>query len=220
MNTRITALLIIFILTSMLHPAYALGSGTSACGDIHMKNGERFDSVKFEMPLNQDTQVKVTINGNKRKIKADSIDYIELWHVKHPDMKYVIKPYYQEYMNTETGENQGVADYLLWMCCELEGPHASYLHRIGRPDFKKGRLRFNYNALHSYQSTRYVLKRGSHHPCLIPASTKDKKKWIRVYFNDDPEVMRRFESGEYDFSDFGYKSVDIYKIVEDYNPGR
>lgn len=104
------------------------------------------------------------------------------------------------------------------MCSDQEEENATYLHRIGRPDFKKGKLRFNYYALRSYQSTRFVLKKGSEHPCRIPASTKDTKKWVKIYFSDDPEVIRKLENGDYNFSDFGYKSIDIRQIVADYNP--
>lgn len=218
MKKKQTTAVIFYIIAGLLNVAYALGSGTSACGDIFLKNGAQLDSVIFEMPNNQDKQVKVKIGGKKHKIETDSINFIVLWHKKHPDMKYVIKPYYCEVVDIDTGENLGVVDYPLWMCCDQAEANASYLHRIGRPDFKKGKIRFNYNALYSYKSTRYVLKKGSGNPCHIPDSTKDKKKWVRVYFKDDPEVIRKLDEGEYDFTDFGYKGVDIRRIVSDYTP--
>ena len=70
MKLRIAAFAIICVFTAIFQSAYALGSGTSARGNIHIKNGERLDSVRFEMPLNQDTRVKVTVDGAKRKIEA------------------------------------------------------------------------------------------------------------------------------------------------------
>lgn len=218
MNIRIITLAVTCFITTLLSSAYALGSGTGAVGNIFLKNGEHLDSVRFEMPNNMDKQVKVVIDGKKQKLETDSIDCIVLWHGKHPDMKYLFRPYYCEIIDIETGENLGLVDDPLWMCCEQVENNASYWHQIGRPDFKKGKIRFNYNALHSYRSTRYVLKEGSEHPCQIPTSTKDTKKWVKVYFSDDPEVIRKLEAGEYDFKDWGYKSIDIYKIIADYNP--
>lgn len=220
MKLKLFIVAIICFWASIVNYAYALGSGTSAYGNIFFKNGEQLDSVLFEMPNNMDKQVKVTIYGEKQKFETDSIDFIILWQKKHPDMKYIFKPFYCEVIDLKTGENLGTVDYSIWLCYEHIGNNASYLHQIGRPDFKKGKIRFNYNAAHSYKSTRFVLKKGSEHPCRIPDSTKDKKKWIKFYFNDDPEIIRKLEAGEYDYSDFGYKGVDIPQIVADYNPQR
>lgn len=218
MKPRLIFFVVACVLATLINSAFALGSGTSACGNILFKNGERLDSVRFEMPNNMDRQVKVIIGGEKRKIDTDSIDYIVLWHDKHPDMQFLFKPFYVEFVNIETGEDLGLAEAPIWLCCDQMENNASYWHQIGRPDFKKGKIRFNYNALHSYRSTRYVLKKDREHPCRIPDSTKDKKKWVKVYFNDDPEVIKKLEAGDYDYKDWGYKGVDIRRIVEDYNP--
>ncbi len=218
MKIRILILVIVCLIATLLSSAYALGSGTKAIGNIVLKNGRHLDSVRFEMPNYMDKQVKVIVEDVKRKYETDSIECIVLWHEKHPDMKYLFKPLYCEIIDIETGENLGMAEYPLWMCCEQVENNASYWYHVGRPDFKKGNIRFNYNALYSYKSTRYVLKKGSEHPCHIPNSTKDIKKWAKVYFSDDPEVVRKLESGEYDFKDWGYKSIDIHKIIADYNP--
>lgn len=218
MLKKIYIFLTFLICSFLLNEVFALGSGTSAMGNILLKDGTRLDSVRFEMPENTERKVKVIIDGKKRKLETDSIDAIVLWHKKHPENQYCIRPYYYEIIDIETGENKGIAGYPLWMRSDQEEENATYLHSIGRPDFKKGKLRFNYNALRSYQSTRFVLKKGSKHPCRIPASTKDTKKWVKKYFSDDPEVIRKLENGDYNFSDFGYKSIDIRQIVADYNP--
>lgn len=217
MRLRIIILAIVCSLSAAFTQAYALGSGTSARGNIMLKNGTELDSVRFVMPNSRDRQVKVKIDGENRKLETDSIDCIILWHEKHPDNKYIFKPYRCEIFDIETGEYKGLTDPV-WLCCETVEDNASYWFRVGRPDFKKGKIRFNYNALYSYQSTRYVLKKKSEHPCLIPGSNKDTKKWIRFYFKDDPNVIRKFEAGEYDISDWGYKSFDIHRIIADYKP--
>lgn len=218
MKLRTTFIAIICLLSSMLTSAYALGSGTSARGNFIFKNGERLDSVRFEMPNNLDREVKVIVDGKKQKFNSDSIDCIILWHEKHPENKYLFKFFYAEIFDIKTGELVGVSDRPVWLCCDEVGDNASYWYAIGRPDFKKGEIRFNYNYYRAHLSLRYVLKKGSEHPCYIPDTTENKKKWAAVYFNDDPEVVRKLEAGEYDFKDWGYKGLDVPKIVTDYNP--
>ena len=219
MKLRSVFLIISCVLSAMLTSASALGSGTSARGNFIFKNGERLDSVRFEMPDDIDRQVKVTVDGKKQKFDSDSIDCIILWHEKHPENKYVFKYFYEEIVDIETGELIEVSTKPVWLGCDEFGDNASYWYDIGRPDFKKGKkMRFNYNSSSSHKSLRYVLKKGSEHPCYVPDTTDNKKKWAAVYFKDDSEVIRKLESGEYDFKDWGYKGLDVRKIVTDYNP--
>lgn len=209
---------IVCLLTGSLNLAYAFGSGTKAAGDILFNNGKRLEGVTFEMPCEMDKQIWVFLDGEKQKVDTDSIDYIVLWQNKYPDEKHLIKPFKIELVDIETGEITGQTDYRIWLCCDYMGENASYWVKIGRPSFKKGNLRFNFNSRATGKSMYYVLKKGHETPAHRPDNTKNVKKWVKVYFNDDPEVMRKFEAGEYDGSDWGYKYVDIRKIIDDYAP--
>ncbi len=220
MKLKILSFLVVFVGLGCLSKVYALGSGTSAIGNILLKNGSQFDSVPFEMPLMQDKKVKVKINGKKQKLETDSIDCIILWNKKHPEEKHLFKAFRMEIMDLTTGAVTGVTPYAIWLCCEQLASNASYWIEVGRPSFRWGRLRFNFNSLYSYTSKYYVLKKGSEYPSHIPEKDSDVKKWARFYFSDDPEVSSRIENGEYNVSDWGYKSIDICRIIADYNPKR
>ncbi len=221
MRLKFITVAVIAILTNlMMSTVYALGSGTNAVGNFILRSGERLDSISFEMPNGGDSEVKLVLDGKKQKLATDSIDCIILWNKKYPDEKHLIKPFKINIIDLDTGEVTGETKYTLWMCCDQVEDNASYWIELGRPSFKKGNLQFNYRAATSWMSTRYVLKRGSENPTHIPNKTSDVKKWVKVYFNDDPEVMRKFDAGEYDGSDWGYKYVDVRRIIADYNPAR
>ncbi len=220
MRIRFITLVVFALLTNLMSTAYALGSGTKAVGNFILTSGERLDSITFEMPNAGDSQVKIILEGKKQKLSTDSIDCILLWNKKYPAEKHILKPFKIDLIDLDTGEMTGETRYKLWMCCDQVEDNASYWMQIGRPSFKKGNLQFNYRAASSWKSTRYVLKRGCENPSHIPDKTGDVKKWVKIYFNDDPVVMRKVDAGEYDGSDWGYKYVDIRRIIADYNPGR
>lgn len=173
--------------------AFALGAGASAIGNIILKSGQHLDSVKFEMPLPVDKQVKVRVNGKKQKIATDSIDCIILWHEKHPDVQHLFRPFTLEYIHLDTGEIEGTSDYQIWLTCDQIEDNASYWWSVGRPSFKRGELQLNYNAVYSYTSKAYVVKKGAEVASHIPDKTKDVRRWVKVFFRDDPEVMRKFD---------------------------
>lgn len=209
---------IIFTIASSSIITYALGSGTWAYGDVFMKNGDKLDSVNFHMPLVQDTKVKVKINDKSQTIPADSIEYIILWSEKHPEEKHIIKSFIIKNVSLETGEVLGYDKKPIWLVCREVGENASIWASIGRPSFKRGHLQLNYNKIYSYVSKWYVLKKGEDNPCHVPNSEKDEKKWIMVFFADDPALVKRTQDGEYNRSDWGYKYIDTLQIVCDYNP--
>lgn len=220
MKLKILSFLVAFVWVGCLSKVYALGSGTSAIGNILLKNGQQFDSVPFEMPLMLDKKVKVKINGKKQKLETDSIDCIILWSTKHPEEKHLFKAFRMEIMDLTTGAVTGVTPYTVWLSCEQLESNASYWIKVGRPSFKGGHLRFNFNSLYTWTSKNYVLKKGSEYPSHIPDKDSDVEKWVRFYFSDDSEVSRRIEEGEYNASDWGHKYIDIRRIIADYNPKR
>ena len=169
------------------------------------------------MPCVADTQVKIITDGQKQMLDTDSIDSIILWDKRYPDRKYLFKPFRSEIFEYKTEKITGISDSPVWLCCEQVEENASYWVEIGRPSFKKQKIQFNFSS-RSYPSVYYVLKKGSEHPSRKPDKTKDVKKWVKVYFNDDPEVMRKFEAGESDASDWGYKYVDVRRIISEYKP--
>lgn len=198
--------------------AFALGSGTSAMGNIVLKNGQQLDSLQFEMPLPVDKQVKVKIDGQKQKIETDSIDYITVWNKKLPDTQYIFKPFTIEYLNLDSGEIAGTSDYKIWLTCDQMNDNASYWWSVGRPSFKRGKLQLNYNAVYSYTSKAYAVKKGAETASHIPDKTKDVRRWVKAFFHDDPEVVRKLEANEYDSSDWGYKYIDVSQAIKDYRP--
>lgn len=218
MTARLLSLLLFCLAATAANTASALGSGTKAIGNILLTNGSRLEAVSLELPSERDTQVKIVIDGKKEKLEADSINSMIVWNPKCPEQKHFFKPFYAEFVDLQTGEVTGIASRLIWCCLEQAWDHASYWIEIGRPTFKKCDLRFNFKSMYSYASMTYILKRGSDHPCYVPDSEKNKKKWIRVYFADDPEVIRKLEAGEYETGKLANKHTDLRRIIADYAP--
>ena len=160
------------------------------------------------------------LDGNKQQLETDSIDCIVLWNPKYPDSKHLIKPFKLEFVNLETGEITGPSEYSIWFYCQYVGDNASYWVQIANPSFKKDKLKFTYGRMFPPSGMFYVLKKGSETPVNKPNKTKDVKTWARIYFKDDPEMIGKLDAGEYDGSDWGYKYVDLERIVNDYNPKR
>lgn len=218
MTRRFLILILALIAAGLCGSVFALGSGTWAYGDIMLVNGERLDSVNFEMPLVQDTRVKVKINGKKHTLEADSIECIILWSKKYPEEKHLIKSFIIENVDVTTGEIIDYGKKPIWLACQTVGDNCSKWRSVGRPSFHRGHLQFNYNYYTSHSTHSYILKKDRDTPCYIPDSDKKCKSWIKVYFKDDPAFVARFESGEYDTSDWGYKYWDFDRIVKDYCP--
>lgn len=218
MTNRLFSIILFLLAATAANTVNALGSGTKAVGDITLTNGSRLETVSLELPCERDTQVKVVIDGKKEKLEADSIQSMVIWKAKCPEQKHLFVPFYAEFVDLETGEVTGIASRLIWCCLDQAENHASYWKEIGRPGFKKCKLYFGYNSLCFNMSLTYILKSGSDHPCYVPDSEKNKKKWIRIYFGDDPEVIRKLDAGEYDGSDWGHKYTDLRRIIADYTP--
>ncbi|MDE6860560.1 MAG: hypothetical protein K2J65_09150 [Duncaniella sp.] len=211
---------ILFLLISLIAAisAFAFGSGTKAIGNILFKNGQRLEAVNFEMPCELDKQIKIFPNGKQQKVETDSIDFIILWNEKNPDNKQLFKPFLIENVDLKKGEITGIGNKLIWLCCQHMGDNASLWVEIGRPAFKKGNLVFKFNKMYTYVNMNYILKKTNEYPAHIPNKYGHVKKFISFYFKDDPELVNRVEAGEYDTSDWGYKSVDLDRIISDYNP--
>lgn len=58
--------------------------------DIKMRNGHEYSGVELTTPKSWDKEVAVKINGEKLKIKGDSIDHIVFWPTKYPDNPQII----------------------------------------------------------------------------------------------------------------------------------
>lgn len=218
MTNRLVSIILFLLAATAANTANALGSGTKAVGDITLSNGSRLEAVSLELPCERDTQVKVVIDGKKEKLEADSIQSMVIWKAKCPEQKHLFVPFYAEFVDLETGEVTGIASRLIWCCLDQAENHASYWKEIGRPGFKKCKLYFGYNSLCFNMSLTYILKSGSDHPCYVPDSEKNKKKWIRVYFADDPEVIRKLDAGEYQTGKLANKHTDLRRIIADYTP--
>ncbi|MDE6439026.1 MAG: hypothetical protein K2L62_05165 [Muribaculaceae bacterium] len=217
---RSTLLLAVCVMAACLNAAYALGSGSKAIGNVLLTDGQRLDSITIELPRDIDQQVKITIGGKTRKLPTDSIDCMVVWHKKNPGNQYIFKPFRSEIMNLDTGESTGLSKRTFWLCLEQVGEHVSLWSDIGRPSLKKGKMQFNFANQYSGASLRYALIHGHSHPSYMPDKEKDCKKWIRHYFKDDPELIRRLDAGEYQAkaSVWGNKYTDIARIIKEYNP--
>lgn len=220
MKLKLYILFVVCVMAGCINSAFALGSGTKAIGNFFLKNGNQLNEIEFELPMESDQQVKIKIDGEKQMLEADSIDCIILWNKKYPDDQHLFKPFIAEYVDLETGEITGLAKNYVWLCCDKIGDNASIWAEIGRPTFKKGNLRFNFRSWVSTNSLEYVLKKGKVNPAYKPDKTGDIRKWVKVYFKDDPELIRRFEAGEYDetYDVWGHKYISMKRIVSDYSP--
>ncbi len=148
---------------------------------------------------------------------ADSIDRIILWSEKYPEEKHLFKSFRPNYFKSKDITFKQSSD-AIWLCLKEVGKNCSSWLEIGRPDFKKGRLRFKFNKMYSYLSNLHIMKNTESVPCHVPDKTKDQKKWAEIFFNDDPVLIERFKNGGYDASDWGHKYIDYSKIIEDYVP--
>lgn len=66
--------------------------------------------------------------------------------------------------------------------------------------------------------TLHFMKNTDPAPYYMPNKTKDVRKWVEVFFGDDPVVIEKYRNGEYEASDWGLKYTDYSKIIEDYAP--
>ena len=223
-NLRFYFMLCAIVVSMLIFDAFALGSGTWAWGNIAMTNGEKLDSVYFNMPMNYDSQITVKLNGSKVKVQSDSIDHIVLWHNRHPEekvlIKYVAARHYVEKLDSivDSTEKNGTREFKLWLCLDQVGPHCSHWWEIGRPSFKGGHFRMNYNKMYSHLSRGYVVRQGDVKATHTPDKNKHIPRWVELLFADDPVLIEKFRSGGYDCSDWGYKTKDIGQMVDDYAP--
>ncbi len=72
--------------------------------DIKMRNGHEYSGVEFTTPKSWDKEVAVKINGEKLKIKGDSIDHIVFWPTKYPDNPQIICWHTYGSIDNKTGE--------------------------------------------------------------------------------------------------------------------
>lgn len=218
MINRIISIIIGYVIAGLGFSVFALGSGNKAIGNFYLTNGEQIDSVEFNMPCERDMQVKVKINDKEQKIETDSIFSIILWNKKTPDTKYILRPFYPEVINYDTGEFIEYWKKPIWLCLEEIGDHASYWYEIGRPTVKKDKIVFSFRSSCSPYSLAFVLKEGSEHPCYVPDSRKKVKGWVKLYLKDDPELVKRIDAGEYDAGKWLDKYIELIRIIKDYNP--
>ena len=214
---RLISVILLNILAALTTTVFAFGSGTWTWCDIHLKNGEVLESVWFNMPVTHETKISVKLDDKKQVLLADSIDCIILWSEKYPEEKHIFKSFRPYYFNSKEGSFNQSADPI-WLCLEKVGKNCSSWREIGRPDFKKGRLRFKFNKMYSYLGTLHFMKNTDLAPSYLPHKTKDARKWVEVFFGDDPEVIEKYRNGEYEASDWGNKYTDYSKIIEDYTP--
>lgn len=201
----------------MLANVFAFGSGTWTFGNFLLKNGEHLDSVWFNMPVMHETKVKLKINDKDVVLQADSIEQIVLWNKQNQTVKYIFKSFRPNYFNAKDSSLRQSADPI-WLCLKAVGKNSTSWQQIGRPDFKKGELRFKFNKDYSYLGTVYIMRNTDLTPCYIPDKSKDAKKWVELFFRDDPLLVEKFRNGEYEAKDWGYKYIDFSKIIEDYTP--
>ena len=214
---RLLSVVVIIFISTLVANVFAFGSGTWTFGNIILKNGENLDSVWFNMPVMHENKVKLKINGKDVVLQADSIEHIVLWSKQYPEIRYIFKSFRPNYFNPKdsTLRQSGVP---IWLCLEAVAKNCTKWHEIGRPDFKKGKLRFKFNKMYSYIGRVYIMRNTDVAPCFIPDKSKDAKKWVEFFFGDDPVLVEKFRNGEYEAKDWGYKYTDYDKIIEDYTP--
>lgn len=79
-------------------------AGSKLTANVKMLNGHEYAGVEFSAPKNWDKEVTVKVDGQKRKIKGDSIDYIVFWPTKFPDNKQVMCWHTYGSIDTNTSE--------------------------------------------------------------------------------------------------------------------
>lgn len=182
-----------------------------------MKNGVQYDSIWFNMPLVQDTKISFKINDEKQVLLADSIECIILWSKQHPEEKHIFKSFRPNYFNRKDS-TFGASKDPIWLCLKQVGKNCTTWLEIGRPSFKKGKLRFNYNKMYSYLSMLHIMKNTETTPCHVPDKSKDEKMWVELFFSDDPALIEKFKAGEFEAKDWGYKYIDYTRIIDEYAP--
>ncbi|MDE5809250.1 MAG: hypothetical protein K2H59_03085 [Muribaculaceae bacterium] len=184
-----------------------------------MKNGKLIENVEIKLPKYGDKFVSVKIDGEKKKINADSIDYIILWSTKYPDNKHLICWHTYGSFNIETGEyklnlghnSKKGKPSRQWFALNNTGKFVNLWSC-----FEVAKLRKDNITLSTSLSSPFFFQKQDGEFVHIPYSvfTSGKtRKWLSTFFSDD-EVLVELLSDKSKF----YSRSSAYRLGTLYTP--
>lgn len=202
--------------------------------NITMLNGHEYSEVEFSTPKNWDKEVTIKVNGEKLKIKGDSIDHIVFWPTKYPDNSQVmcwhtygtIDSKNDEYkLNLGHNSKKGEPSKQ-WFVLNEAGEYVNLWSCFAEIKLRKDKVYLST----SLSSPFFFQKQDGafvHIPFSIFSSGKTRK-WLSAFFSDD-EVITELLSDKaqlYDKGSAAYRSGSLYTpykyedIVKLYVAGR
>lgn len=222
----------LFILLSFAVSLTA-GAVSKFSADLKMLNGHEYCAVEFNIPKAWDKEVTIKIDGEKLKIKGDSISHIVFWPTKYPDNKHIICWHTYGSFDTGTGEytpnlghNSKKGELSRqWFVLQNVGDHVNLWSCFSDVKLIKDQV-----YLSTTLSSPYFFQKQDgafvHVPFSIFKSGKTRK-WLSDFFYDDQVLVDLLsdKSQLYDRSS-GFRHGSLYTpykyedIVKLYIPGR
>lgn len=186
--------------------------------NIKMLNGHEYSGVEFSAPKNWNKEVTVKVNGEKSKIKGDSIDHIVFWPTKYPDNKQVMCWHTYGAINSKDGEykldfghnSKKGEPSKQWFVLQEAGEHVNLWSCFAEIKLRK----YQVSLTSSLSSPFFFQKQDGafvHIPFSVFNSGKTRK-WLSAFFSDD-EVLTELLSDKaqlYDKGSAAYRSGSLY----------
>lgn len=209
------------------------GAGSKFTAFVKLLNGNSYDNVEFSAPKNWDKEVTINFNGEKLKIKGDSIDHIVFWPTKYPDNKQIICWHTYGSIDTKTGEYKPDCGHnskkgmpsRQWFVLRESGEHVMLWACFAEISLMKDQMHFKTTISSPFffqkQDGRFV-----HVPFTLFKSGKTRD-WLSAFFADDEVLVLLLsdKSQLYDRSS-GFRNGSLYTpyqyedIVKLYVAGR
>ncbi|WP_290431453.1 hypothetical protein [Paramuribaculum intestinale] len=202
--------------------------------DIKMRNGHEYSGVEFTTPKSWDKEVAVKINGEKLKIKGDSIDHIVFWPTKYPDNPQIICWHTYGSIDNKTGEYKPNCGHNAkkgepskqWFAIHAAGEHVNLWSCFSSIKLTGETVYFTTTL-----SSPYFFQKHDglfvHIPFTLFKSGKTRE-WLSTFFSDDEPLAEILsdKSQLYDRGSAAYRKGSLYTpykyedIVKLYVDGR
>lgn len=193
-------------LCSCITPTIRKAAHRDKCEAL-LADGSRIEGrIKLPKPGHDDVRINPA-DARRRRIAADSLVSLRVWHRRTPEISYFIMRRSHIYYGIAQGGETLAAP--AWIVSRAIGPHLSiYARGDGFRFGKDGRMIFE-------GSVRYLAFRpGSEVGILLGTSASSRsslRKSLLLLCADDPALCDRLERGEIDPSDFR-------SVAESYDP--
>ena len=192
-----------------------------ARADVMMKDGTVKKDVEIRLPKGWEEKLNIKVGDVEETLKADDVDYFELWHSDNPSQRALIKSFY-------IGEYKHKKNYLDtrnqmgWMALQSAGEYLGYWIWFDKIILKSDKIKYQVD-----DKSHCFVKRNSEVAVMIPLNLlvpKRTREWLKAFLADDPELTERITDKGYFNKKRPYHQGNNYNpfffedIAVDYNP--